>query len=346
MRTFLIPTRPNQSLRLVARSPHSDTGSVTGCYLGGLALSAPHIDFALAPTSRELLEAEAERRKKAGTTPCVMANATAVVEVAADVDAQNAVRLARVSAICAARRARWQAQIDAEPSRTCGRHGAPLTLEVSRTADQSEYCGVYTPVFGVCSQCEAETARRRPWKLAGIPERVIDATFCNYETPDTATAEALHKARQYAERAKSNGGFLVALGTPGTGKGHLAVGAAKVLSPNGHSVLFVTHADLMLQLRGTYGDGDTEAFVERLLRASVLILDEVGVGVGGKDEAPLFYQVLAGRHDRRKPTMLTTNETLTDLKTLLGYRIMDRIREDYVLVNLAGTSWRTRHAAV
>lgn len=295
--------------------------------------------------ARARLAAEVERRRQLSTSPVPRPGARGPMSTAAEETPAllGAFRAARERT--AAAFARFTPQMDAEGVRPCEQHpGVPLPLEREATVRESMDADRYTPVFAACPVCAADARHARRWRKAGVPERVLKATLDTYQTPDASTAEALWKVRQFVARAANRGGFLLLLGTTGTGKGHLATGAAKLLAPDG-SLVFLAHADLLTQLRGSYGTGETEGFLDRLKSVRVLILDEFGVSVGGKDEAPVLYQVLATRHDRRLPTILTSNEELQAVRTALGFRLMDRVREDGVVVALTGPSWRTRTSA-
>jgi len=54
----------------------------------------------------------------------------------------------------------------------------------------------------------------------------------------------------------------------------------------------------------------------------------------------LLYQVLADRYDQRRPTILTSNLERSTLRAALGFRLLDRIREDCTEIVCAWDSWR------
>lgn len=219
--------------------------------------------------------------------------------------------------------------------------------DAARTLDREETSwaswrnqGRFTPVYAACPKCERaarDAARRRYWTGRGVPATLADETLDTF-TPDgdPARVEALRTCRAFTAGRR---GFLLILGTPGTGKTHLAVGVAKAIGGG----LLTTHPDLLTDLRATYKTGGTDKFLDRLQTASCLILDDFGISSGGADEGPVLYQVLAARHGDGLPTVLTSNEELATVKDALGYRLCDRVAEDFQLVTLAGASHRRTH---
>jgi DNA replication protein DnaC len=244
-------------------------------------------------------------------------------------------------------------QMDALPqSKPCQNHQQiVVSLDRDETAWQTKQYREFRPAYGKCPLCVADDVaqmHRAFWRRRGVPDRVLHATFDNFEAIGIQAAGAISAVRDFVDRAKSplnpsqslidlRGGFLLLVGRMGTGKGHLAVAAMKALGRGGR---FITHLDLLTDLRASYSAGTTPAFLELHQEAECLILDEFGVSAGGKDEGPILYQILARRHDRRLPTIITSNETVPVISEILGFRLMDRIREDYRVVVMTGESYR------
>jgi DNA replication protein DnaC len=252
---------------------------------------------------------------------------------------------------------RLQPQMDiAEQTVHCEQHpDIQMPLDRWTTVWLSRHCEEPRLVYGECRLCESEriaaenaATERQYWRRRGVPERVLHATFDNFERRNESCTKALEEVQAFVERASPSldttilhNGFLLLLGTLGTGKGHLAVATAKA---HGRGALFITHPDLLTRLRATYGTGGTADFIDKLKEASFLILDEFGLSAGGADEATMLYQVLAWRHDRRLPTVITSNEELPRVKELLGDRLLDRIAENHRVVNIVADSYRRRKA--
>lgn len=113
------------------------------------------------------------------------------------------------------------------------------------------------------------------------------------------------------------------LGGVGVGKSH--IGAA-ILMQRGVG-LFVTQNGLLQKLRETYKDRSAEDFVEKAKETDLLILDEVGVSVGGKDEYPMMHEIIDHRYQHMLPMVITSNLDAEGFKGAMGDRIADRIRQ-------------------
>lgn len=91
----------------------------------------------------------------------------------------------------------------------------------------------------------------------------------------------------FIERKES----VVLLGPSGVGKSHLAVSLGQLAVQQGLKTRFITAANLMLQLATA---GKLENYLRcRVLAPKVLIVDEIGYLTFGREEANLFFNVIA-----------------------------------------------------
>jgi DNA replication protein DnaC len=96
------------------------------------------------------------------------------------------------------------------------------------------------------------------------------------------------------------------------------------------SVAFGTVASLLRHIKATYAKDSQRTeqdAIDDLLRPDLLILDEVGVQVGSEHEKLLMFEVLNGRYQELRPTVLISNLDVAELEAFLGHRVMDRYRE-------------------
>lgn len=130
-------------------------------------------------------------------------------------------------------------------------------------------------------------------------------------------------------------------GTFGTGKTGIAVGYGwRYLNETGGNVLFRTLPKLLSELRATYNrparndedspQQETEADVmHRYQSCGLLILDDLGAeqvnGSGWVEDR--LYQIIGERHDEDRPTVFTSNLSLSELRQRIGERIIWRIVE-------------------
>ena len=123
----------------------------------------------------------------------------------------------------------------------------------------------------------------------------------------------------------------------GTGKSHLSAAALRQIGGG----WFVKQSSLLFALRATYRDKAARDPIERAQSARLLVLDDVGISSGGRDELPLLHEILDHRHGEKLPTIMTSNLPLEGLSAVIGDRMSDRLRESaFRVLNFTGTSNR------
>jgi IstB-like ATP binding protein len=92
------------------------------------------------------------------------------------------------------------------------------------------------------------------------------------------------------ERAEN----VVLLGPSGVGKTHIALALAYRAVMAGHKVRFITAADRMLQLAAARAQGRLKEYFNRAVMApKLIIIDGIGYLQFGREEANLFFNVVA-----------------------------------------------------
>lgn len=187
------------------------------------------------------------------------------------------------------------------------------------------------------AEARAAEARRREraarYRAAGLPLRFWERDFGGYRTRTAEQRQALATVRRYAEHFAAlaeRGTCLLLCGSFGTGKTHLAVALAKALLEEGYEVRYGGARALLRDIRETWatpGARESEA-IGRLVECDLLILDEVGMQFGSDAERLLLFDVLNGRYEALKPTVLASNLTVAELPEYLGGRLVDRLREN------------------
>jgi DNA replication protein DnaC len=136
------------------------------------------------------------------------------------------------------------------------------------------------------------------------------------------------------------------LGPPGTGKSHLSVALGVEAVKAGHSVYFVTLADLVGALAKAEREGVLREKIRFFCRFSLLIVDEIGylpVIPGGGN---LFFQLVNARYERGA-MILTSNRGFAEWGEVFGdpvvaTALLDRLLHHAVVVQIEGSSYRLR----
>lgn len=217
--------------------------------------------------------------------------------------------------------AQVQGQLAGVKQITCKTHGCMLKPDFRRSVMASRQAGQFTAIYEPCPQCHQITSGPDAWKLrAGISMEFMEATLDNWIPKTEEDFKNLQSVQAFR---KQRTGFLTMLGQKGTGKTHLAVG----LLTHWRSGLILTQADLLYRLRRSYGDSKAEDIIERCKAAALLVIDEIGLSVGGKDELPMLHEILNFRHTNFKPTVLIGNIGPGELAGIVGERMIDRLRQ-------------------
>lgn len=176
---------------------------------------------------------------------------------------------------------------------------------------------------------EVKTLERFEWAHAG-------------GAPKAQILELAHLA--FVARAEN----VVLLGPSGVGKTHISLALAYRAVMAGHKVRFITAADLMLQLAAAKAQGRLKEYFNRaVLGPKVLLVDEIGYLPFGRDEANLFFNVVAKRYERGS-MVLTSNLPFTqwagafaDDQTLTA-AMLDRLLHHAHIVQISGESYRLK----
>ncbi|POY79713.1 transposase [Pseudomonas amygdali pv. morsprunorum] len=141
---------------------------------------------------------------------------------------------------------------------------------------------------------------------------------------------------------------IVFLGPSGVGKSHLAIALAYRAVMAGIKTRFVTAADLMLQLTAAHRQERLKEYFSRVVMApGLLVIDEIGYLPFGRDEANLFFNVVAKRYEQGS-LILTSNlpftqwaGTFADDQTLTA-AMLDRLLHHAHIVQMTGESYRLK----
>ncbi|MFI5803499.1 ATP-binding protein [Streptomyces sp. NPDC051561] len=139
----------------------------------------------------------------------------------------------------------------------------------------------------------------------------------------------------------AEGPSLLIAGPTGTGKTYQAYGAVRALLAAGVRLRWqaVTAADLYANLRPRAGH-DPERELHGLMRCPLLLIDDLGAAKASEWTEELTYRLINYRYEHLRPTLITTNLPIRDLRTTLGDRVASRLAEMTDRVTLTGEDRR------
>ncbi|BBI01038.1 DNA replication protein [Buchnera aphidicola (Nipponaphis monzeni)] len=164
---------------------------------------------------------------------------------------------------------------------------------------------------------------------SGIRELYINCSFENYKIEHDGHKRVADAARRYAEEFNGNIASFIFSGRPGTGKNHLASAIGNYLIIHGKSVLIVTVADLMSNMKGTFNGGSNvteENLLNNLSTVDLLMIDEIGMQTESRYEKVIINQIVDRRSSSKRSTGMLSNLDHQGMKALLGERVIDRMR--------------------
>lgn len=185
----------------------------------------------------------------------------------------------------------------------------------------------------------SERRNRSRLLACGIPPRFLGADFAGYVVRDAmaetakARGKVLDVCRAYAMRFREHaalGRSMIFTGAPGTGKTMLACIIAKAVLTDGGTAKYATAYRLAGEVKDTYGrSAESERdVIARYVAPDLLVLDEIGMQYGTDAERLALWEVLNGRYESVKPTILVSNLTLPEMAAYVGDRVIDRMREN------------------
>jgi DNA replication protein DnaC len=134
----------------------------------------------------------------------------------------------------------------------------------------------------------------------------------------------------------------------GVGKTHLAIALGYLATQRGYKTRFFSAADLVLMLEAAQRQGRYRQVMHHAVNAyRLLIIDEIGYLPMTREQANLFFQVVARRYERGS-MILTSNLTFGSWDSafagdsVLTVAMLDRILHHSTIVNINGESFRLK----
>src|SRR3984893_16730627 len=148
----------------------------------------------------------------------------------------------------------------------------------------------------------------------------------------------------FVERAEN----VVFLGPSGVGKTHLAIALGYLATQKGYKTRFFSASDLVLMLEAAQRQGRYREVMHRAVNAyKLLIVDEIGYLPLSREQANLFFQIVARRYECGA-MILTSNLTFGSWDSafagdsVLTAAMLDRVLHHSIIISINGESYRIK----
>ncbi|MBU5363672.1 MULTISPECIES: IS21-like element helper ATPase IstB [Enterococcus] len=195
-------------------------------------------------------------------------------------------------------------------------------------------------------KCRERLKTMRLFKQAKIP---VQRTLDNYEwhehiqLPNSTTKDELTSLSFI--RQKENAVFV---GTPGTGKTHLACALGQMATQAGIETRFWRVSDLVGELETRWKNNTLEVFKRKFDKLKLIILDEMGYVPFTKEGAELLFQLISDWYET-KSIILTSNLEFSQWNKVfvdprLTAALVDRLIHHAHILSFTGESFRLKNA--
>lgn len=139
---------------------------------------------------------------------------------------------------------------------------------------------------------------------------------------------------------------ILIIGGSGSGKSHLAISLAHLALQNNYRIRFYKFAELARELITAQSHNYETAFITKLQRFNLVVIDELGYVPIDPKASPLLFELFSNLYEKVS-TIITTHLTFDEWPNIFGNikatkAIIDRFTHHCLVLETGNKSWRLR----
>lgn len=178
---------------------------------------------------------------------------------------------------------------------------------------------------------------------AAIAPRFKDRTFDTFKIENKGQSLAVQRCAWLLHNLGKTTG-LIFIGKPGTGKDHLAIATIKeAITTHGKTAIMTEAIKIIRAIKESWGSTVPESeVISRYTVPDLLVINELGVQFGSPTERIYLTEIINDRYNHMKATILIGNLEMKELEVVVGFRAIDRFKEDGHTVAFEWESYRAK----
>lgn len=209
-------------------------------------------------------------------------------------------------------------------------------------------CGDRGFVKGRPCRCLAEIEKRLAFEKLNREIPLENTDFSNFDLsyyPEDAREQAavnLDFCKSYAAAFRKNAGSILMTGNTGLGKTHLSLSIAKSVIAKGCSVIYGSAQNFLSKVESEHFSKTEERgeTLSSLINCDLLVFDDLGTEFSSAFVLSTVYSIINTRLLSSKPTIISTNLSLEEIKSRYGDRVASRIIGSYDILFFSGKDIR------
>ena len=161
-------------------------------------------------------------------------------------------------------------------------------------------------------------------------------------SPRLIMEKTYSKCKQYAEDFPGQGQNLLFVGGTGLGKTFLSACIARTVAAKGFSVAYESASHLFSKLEKDRFSPDESSHqaVEKLYKADLLIIDDLGTELPGSFVTAALYALVNDRLLSKRPMVISTNLTVDEIGRRYSPQIASRLQGSFQRLTFVGEDIR------